>query len=109
MQTTPPSLLERLRQPADEKAWQEFVDLYSPLLYQWARRAGLQEHDAADLLQDVFAHLLRKLPEFEYDRHKSFRGWLRTTTLNLWRDGCRRRVAYGFRQVRKLTHAKSRT
>jgi RNA polymerase sigma-70 factor, ECF subfamily len=53
---------------------------------------GLQEQDAADLVQDVFTVLLQKLPEFTYDQHKSFRSWLRTVTLNKWREGCRRRA-----------------
>jgi RNA polymerase sigma-70 factor (ECF subfamily) len=87
---TPASLLERLRQPAQHDAWPRFVELYTPLLYSWARRAGLQEADAADLVQDVFALLVHKLPEFSYDQHKSFRGWLRTVTLNKWREIQRR-------------------
>jgi RNA polymerase sigma-70 factor (ECF subfamily) len=91
MQSTPPSLLEKLHNPADHQAWQEFVDLYTPLLYHWARRAGLQDQDAADLLQDVFTTLYQKLPEFQYDQHKSFRKWLRSVTLNQWRDNCKRR------------------
>src|SRR5262249_51229969 len=50
----------------------------------------LQEADAGDLVQEVFALLVRKMPEFRYDRDKSFRAWLRTMTLNKWRDRCRR-------------------
>jgi RNA polymerase sigma-70 factor (ECF subfamily) len=88
---TPASLLERLRRPSDPAAWARFVELYTPLLYYWARRTGLQEADAADLVQEVLALLFRKLPEFEYDRHRSFRNWLRTVTLNKWREGQRRR------------------
>lgn len=88
---TPASLLLRLRQPSASRAWEEFVDLYTPLIYQWARRAGLAEADAADLVQDVFVLLLVKLPEFRYDRHGSFRAWLRTVTLNKWRENLRRR------------------
>src|SRR5262249_30570789 len=49
-----------------------------------------QESDAADLVQDVFTVLVQKLPEFHYDRHKSFRAWLRTITLNKWQDRRRR-------------------
>jgi RNA polymerase sigma-70 factor, ECF subfamily len=90
MYTTQISLLERLRQPDEQEAWARFVELYTPLLYYWARRAGLQDADAADLVQDVFATLVRKLPEFVYDRNKSFRQWLRTVTLNKWRDRLKR-------------------
>jgi RNA polymerase sigma-70 factor, ECF subfamily len=92
MNTTPVSLLERLRQPADSAAWERFVDLYTPLLLRWARNAGLQESDAADLIQDVFQIALRKLPEFAYDPKGSFRGWLRTVLLNQWRTSLRRRT-----------------
>src|ERR1700730_12188334 len=87
---TPASLLERLRRPGDAHAWARFVELYTPLLYDWARRAGLQQADAADLVQEVLVLLFQKLPEFTYDRQRSFRGWLRTVTLNKWREGRRR-------------------
>ncbi len=83
---TPTSLLERLRQPFDPEAWSRFVSLYTPLIYSWACRAGLQEQDALDLVQDVFVVLLRVLPTFSYDRDQSFRRWLRTVTLNTWRN-----------------------
>jgi RNA polymerase sigma-70 factor (ECF subfamily) len=90
MYTTQISLLERLRQPGEQAAWARFVELYTPLLYHWARRAGLQDSDAADLVQDVFTTLVRKLHEFVYDPNKSFRQWLRTVTLNKWRDRLKR-------------------
>jgi len=84
--TTSITLLERLRRPDDQQAWARFVELYAPLLFHWARRAGLTEQDAADLVQDVLLLLLEKLPAFAYDPQKSFRGWLRTVTLNRWRE-----------------------
>jgi RNA polymerase sigma-70 factor (ECF subfamily) len=86
------TLLERLRRPDDQDAWARFVHLYTPLLFQLAKQCGLQPADAADLTQDVFALLVRKLPEFRYDGQKSFRAWLRSVTLNHWRD-TRRRAA----------------
>jgi RNA polymerase sigma-70 factor (ECF subfamily) len=90
MHTTPPSLLEQLRRPDNAPAWRRFVDLYLPLMFYWARRMGLQEADAADLVQEVFAALLRKLPEFTYDPRQSFRGWLRTVLKNKRREILRR-------------------
>ena len=84
------SLLERLRQPGQELAWARFVELYTPLLYYWARRTTCHDLEAADLVQEVLTLLVRKLPEFSYDRHKSFRGWLRTVALNCWRNLRRR-------------------
>jgi len=90
MNSTSLSLLERVRNPADQDAWNRFVHLYSPLIFDWCRRSGLQAAEAEDLTQDVFATLFQKLPEFTYDRQKSFRGWLRTVTLNHWHDRRRR-------------------
>jgi RNA polymerase sigma-70 factor, ECF subfamily len=90
MHTTPISLLERLRQPGADDAWARFVRLYTPLLMHWARRAGLRDAEAADLVQDVFTLLVGKLPQFRYDETGSFRGWLRTVTLNKWRQNARR-------------------
>jgi RNA polymerase sigma-70 factor (ECF subfamily) len=90
MHTTPVSLLERLREPSNRAAWDRLVELYTPLLYYWARRVGVQQTDAADLVQEVFTILVQKLPEFIYDRTKSFRSWLRTVTLNKWREKQRR-------------------
>lgn len=92
MYTTPISLLQRLQRPDNQQAWQRFVALYSPLLFLWARRLGLQPHDAADLVQEVLARLFQKLPQFAYDPNRSFRGWLRTVMHNAWRNSQRRRV-----------------
>jgi RNA polymerase sigma-70 factor (ECF subfamily) len=91
MDSTSATLLHRLRQPADRMAWDSFVRLYTPLLFYWARRTGLAEADAADLVQDVFCVMIRKLPDFEYDRGKSFRAWLKTVLQNTWRNRARQR------------------
>jgi RNA polymerase sigma-70 factor (ECF subfamily) len=90
MTKTPTSLLERLRQPCEPEAWGRFVSLYTPLIYCWARHAGLQDQDAADLVQEVLTTLFRVLPTFVYDRKKGFRRWLKTVTLNTWRNNCKR-------------------
>jgi RNA polymerase sigma-70 factor (ECF subfamily) len=97
MDRTPASLLEQLRQPSDPAiagpAWNRFVALYTPLLYQWARRLGLQDAEAADLVQDVLLILLEKLPSFSYDPRQRFRGWLWTILCNKWRENRRREAA----------------
>lgn len=91
MTPTPASLLERLRQPNAAAAWERLVLLYTPLIYSWVRRFGLQEPDAADLVQDVFVTLVQTLPTFVYDRRKRFRAWLHTVTLNKLREQHRKR------------------
>jgi RNA polymerase sigma-70 factor, ECF subfamily len=93
MNTTSVSLLQRLHQLGDQDAWQRFVHLYTPLLYYWARRVGLPEADAADLVQEVLLVVVQKMPDFAYDPGRSFRGWLRTVALNKWRERCRRHAA----------------
>jgi RNA polymerase sigma-70 factor, ECF subfamily len=93
MDTTPVSLLERLRRPEDQDAWSRLVALATPFLFDAARRFGLQDADAADVLQDMFSLLTRKLPTFRYDPERSFRSWLRTVLLNLCRDRRRRQAS----------------
>ncbi len=89
MEATSASLLERLRQPADKLAWERFVKLYTPLLSHWGRKLGLNGPDVEDLVQEVFAILVRTLPGFRYDRDKRFRAWLWTITLNKHREKLR--------------------
>src|SRR5688572_20245406 len=93
MHTTSVSLLERLAQPGDQEAWQRFVRLYTPVLYSWACRAGLQESDTADLVQDVLVVVFRKLSLFQRTGSCSFRKWLRTVMSNKMRDHWKRRAA----------------
>lgn len=78
---TSPSLLDRVAQ-RDPEAWQRLVRLYGPLIFHWARRQGLGEHDAADILQDVFASVSRSIHRFEHRRAGAFRSWLWTITRN---------------------------
>jgi RNA polymerase sigma-70 factor (ECF subfamily) len=67
----------------DQAAWQRLVSLYTPLVYHWCRTSGLQAADAADVGQEVFRAVARKIGEFRRDRPgDSFRGWLRVITRN---------------------------
>ena len=87
------SLLLRIRDPQDRLAWGEFVALYAPLVYAYGRHRGLQDSDAADLIQEVFHRVARSVAGFEYDPARgSFRGWLLTVTRNEVRKLAARRV-----------------
>jgi RNA polymerase sigma-70 factor (ECF subfamily) len=46
---TRPSLLVRIRDLENQRAWEEFVEIYTPLVYGFGRKAGLQEADATDV------------------------------------------------------------
>jgi RNA polymerase sigma-70 factor (ECF subfamily) len=86
--STSPSLLDRLRQqPGDEAAWRRFDSLYRPLLKAWLRQYALQEQDVDDLVQQVLEVLVRELPQFRYDPAKGrFRAWLRGVLVNRVKD-----------------------
>jgi RNA polymerase sigma factor (sigma-70 family) len=84
--STRASLLLRLRDPRDERAWAEFIQLYAPLVYGYARKQGLQDADAADLAQDVFRAVAAAIGRLDYDPGRgSFRNWLFTVVRRkLW-------------------------
>ena len=79
---TRPSLLLRVRDLRDQKSWNEFVELYGPLVLRYLRRIGVPPQDAMDLLQDVLQIVVRHIGSFQYDPGKSFRAWLRTIATN---------------------------
>jgi RNA polymerase sigma-70 factor, ECF subfamily len=91
MESTSASLLERLRRQPSADDWSRLVRLYAPLLFGWARRTGVSESDATDLVQDVFTTLIEQLPTFRYDPQGSFRAWLHTVLVNRWRAWQRKR------------------
>lgn len=71
------SLLLRLRDAQDSDAWSQFTEIYGPLVFNFGRRAGMQEADAADLVQDVMGQVARSIAKFEYDPQiGKFRSWL---------------------------------
>jgi len=86
------SLLSRLRDLDDHDSWRTFFDLYWRMLYNVARRAGLTEADAQDVVQETVVAVARQMPEFRYDRAKgTFKHWLFRIV--------RRRVADHLRRV----------
>lgn len=81
--TTRVSLLLRIRDPRDHGAWQQFADLYSATIYGYLRRRGLQDADAADLMQDVLRSIAVAIGRFDYDTQRgTFRSWIFTVTRN---------------------------
>lgn len=77
------SLLLRLRNADDGAAWSEFIDNYGSMLYRFVRSRGLQDADAADIVQDVFRRVGAAIGRLDYDKEKGgFRAWLFTITRN---------------------------
>ena len=90
--TTSITLLAKLDDISDQQAWNRFVEAYSPQIFSWCQRFGLQENDAADVTQSVLLKLVKLMQEFDYDANRgSFRGWLKTVTSNLVKDMLRGR------------------
>jgi RNA polymerase sigma-70 factor (ECF subfamily) len=87
------TLLERLKNADDHAGWQTFFDTYGPLIYGVARRAGLTDAEAQDVVQETVLTVSKNISEFEYDPARGrFKSWLLHTTR--WRivDQLRKRL-----------------
>lgn len=81
--TTRFSLLMRIRDTANQAAWEEFVATYSPAIYRFARQKGLQEADARDLAQNVLSTVAQRITDWKVDNDRArFRTWLSRIALN---------------------------
>jgi len=74
------SLLERVRDLDDDAGWEEFNRLYRPLLMKYAQRRGLKGDEAEEIAQQCLEVIVTRIREFQ--RRKSFRGWLRQMAEN---------------------------
>ncbi len=85
------TLMMRVQQnPADPRAWDDFVERYQPMIRAWCVRWGSQSCDADDVTQQVLLKLLTAMKSYRPDPKASFRGWLKTVTHNAWLDLARR-------------------
>lgn len=90
MQTTRVTLLQRLRDRSDASAWEEFHELYAPLLEGYARAFGLSPADAQEVRDQCLEVLVRRLPHFEYRRSRGrFQAWLHGIARGKVIDGLR--------------------
>jgi RNA polymerase sigma-70 factor (ECF subfamily) len=114
MNETNTSLLYRAA-GGDAAAWERLVNLYQPMIHAWLQRHSVRPQEAADLAQEVMAVVVKDLPGFSHRGHPgSFRGWLRSITVNraraFLRDGRREQAVGGdhvFQMIDQLTDPSS--
>ena len=86
MSSTPktrPSLFIRVRDLSDQAAWQEFVEIYRPLILRLARQKGMQAADADDVAQEVLTAVAKAVEQREHDPKRArFRIWLNCVAEN---------------------------
>jgi RNA polymerase sigma factor (sigma-70 family) len=90
------SLLSRLKNWNDEEGWKVFFETYWKLIYKAAMKAGLNDAEAQDVVQETVISVLKSMPGFAYDAEKgTFKGWL--LRLTSWRiaDQLRKRIPKG--------------
>jgi RNA polymerase sigma-70 factor (ECF subfamily) len=71
------SLVSRLRNLEDRDSWQDFFDTYWKLIYSVARRAGLSEQGAEEVVQETTVAVSKYIQDYRYDPEVcSFKNWL---------------------------------
>ena len=104
MNTDPLADLIRRAQQRRPEAYDALIDAYSPRLYGYFYRCTRSQHDAEDLLQEVFVRLVRTIGHYQHDGR--FDAWLFRIAANLVRDrGRRARTA---RQIGSTTDAEGK-
>lgn len=75
------SLIHRLKNWQDEASWQDFFNVYWKLIYGVARKAGLSDSEAQDVVQETLVSVAKHMPTFQYDPSiGSFKAWLLNMT-----------------------------
>jgi RNA polymerase sigma-70 factor (ECF subfamily) len=104
---TQPSLLVRIRDPRNARAWSQFTEIYAPLIYGFLRKQGLQDADAADVAQDALRTVAQSIGQWNYDPQRGkFRGWLLSVVQSRLADYLRRQQRHqaSLRAAAELAH-----
>jgi RNA polymerase sigma-70 factor (ECF subfamily) len=86
------SLIERLKDWQDQKSWLDFFNTYWKLIYGVARRMGLTDAEAQDVVQETLVAVAKKMGGFKTDpAFGSFKSWLLLITRRRIHDQFRKR------------------
>lgn len=86
------SLILRLRDWDDQASWNDFFETYWKLIYSVALKAGLNDAEAQDVVQETIISVARYIPGFRYDPALgSFKSWLMRITRTRIADHFRKR------------------
>lgn len=105
---TQASLIARVKDRGDAAAWAEFIGIYQPIVFRMARRRGMQEADALDVMQQVFLSISGAIEHWTPDEGRPpFRAWLSTIARNAITKALMRRprdAATGATSIVDLLH-----
>ena len=106
------TLLLRIRDEKDERAWSEFMDLYAAFIYNYCRKQGLQAADVEDVVQEIFRTVAKSIRGFDYDPEQgTFRAWLfrvvRSKLANFFNKKKRSPVTPGETQLQLMADAEA--
>lgn len=103
------SLIARVKDLGDAAAWAEFLGIYQPVVFRMARRRGLQDADAHDVMQKVFLSISKSIEGWvPGELRPPFRAWLTTIARNAITKALSRRphdVATGSTSMVQLLNA----
>jgi len=96
------SLLSRLQNREDQDSWKDFFETYWRLIYSFARKSGLTETEAEEVVQETVISVAKNIEKFKRDRALgSFKAWLRNLTR--WRIADQLRKRSRFAEAEKMT------
>jgi len=59
------SLIARLKNWQDQASWQDFFDSYWKLIYGVARKTGISDAEAQDVVQETMASVAKQMPNLK--------------------------------------------